>query len=240
MHARQPACNRARPDMSTNCSPHPVLSAFDSLMQCAGRADGFGGDDGAAVGGTGSVPDLSAMRLDSFHEARRATLAYITGDGAAPPSDTSTSGDSGARLLPSSEKRPLHGSPVLPTARKEAFARQSGAAHRPTPRILPHGCWPAHVAARGGQGALTVARARQEGQGGSRARARRTAGRRHQEAWSRELTPGHPAGTLFKSASVTLERERRQSIGNGVHKDSDSMRRRSVRRASNIAQVRPF
>ena len=129
MHARQPACNRARPDMSTNCSPHPVLSAFDSLMQCAGRADGFGGDDGAAVGGTGSVPDLSAMRLDSFHEARRATLAYITGDGAAPPSDTSTSGDSGARLLPSSEKRPLHGSPVLPTARPRVSCR-TGAGRR--------------------------------------------------------------------------------------------------------------
>ena len=47
------------------------------------------------MGGTGSVPDLSTMRLDSFHEARRATLAYITGEPAPLPSDTSTSGDSG-------------------------------------------------------------------------------------------------------------------------------------------------
>ena len=47
------------------------------------------------MGATASVPDLSTMRLDSFHEARRAALAYISGDGGPMPSDTSTSGDSG-------------------------------------------------------------------------------------------------------------------------------------------------
>ena len=49
------------------------------------------------------------------------------------------------------------------------------------------------------------------------------------------------AATLYKSASVTLDKpgDRRHSTGyGGVHKDNDgNVRRRSVRRASHIAQV---
>ena len=52
------------------------------------------------MGTTASVPDLSTMRLDSFHEARRAALAFMSGNGGPMPSDTSTSGDSGNAPLP--------------------------------------------------------------------------------------------------------------------------------------------
>ncbi len=91
-------------DAEDLCSPPSPLRVCLADAVCWPRADGFGDDDAAAAGATGSVPDLSTMRLDSFHEARRATLAYITGGDAVPlPSDTSTSGDSGAplRSLPS-------------------------------------------------------------------------------------------------------------------------------------------
>ena len=110
MRTLQPgAVIRLKPQLvrSTTCTPchsvHTRLSLAGPVRRCcAANADGFG-EDAAAVGATGSVPDLSTMRLDSFHEARRATLAYITGDAAPLPSDTSTSGDSGpaSHRLPS-------------------------------------------------------------------------------------------------------------------------------------------
>jgi len=71
-------------------------------MQCAVHADSFGdddADDAAAAGVTGSVPDLSMMRLDSSRETRCAALAHSTGDAASPTSKTSSSGDAGAVSL---------------------------------------------------------------------------------------------------------------------------------------------
>jgi len=103
--AARPACLCGRHAGAKGCcclQRLQVCSVQTLLMQCAVHADSCGDDDdegAAAAGVTGSVPDLSMMRLDSCHESRCAALAYSTGDAASPPSKTSISGDSGAVYL---------------------------------------------------------------------------------------------------------------------------------------------